>query len=117
MGRYRLLTGKHVQGRGDAKVWYKPGSIVESKVNLIERFGPKFGLVESGEVSTPVATREPTVATDVAQREELERLSNKELREFAESEKIDVSTCSRKEEYVNAILAALGERGVAHVPH
>lgn len=102
MTRYRVLAGKHVH----KKTWYGPGDVVESDVNLIERFGAsKFALVDAGEGKAVATADRPD------QRKELEALSNKELREFAESEEIDVSTCSRKDEYVNAILAALDERG------
>jgi hypothetical protein len=102
MAKYRVLAGKHIQG----KTWYGPGDVVESRADLIEKFGAsKFALVEGGG-GNAVATVDRQ-----DQRKELESLSVKELREFAESEEIDVTTCSRKDEYVNAILAAFNERG------
>lgn len=67
MAKYRLLAGQHIQADKDGNsVTFTRGQVVESDVNLVERFGfTKFALIEGSggeEGDVQSATGNPTLA-------------------------------------------------------
>lgn len=104
--RYQLLAGTHTQDHPDGpdpvtgkrrSVRYEArdpkNNIVESEINLAERWPEKFRLVDERQSMQVVKP--------------LESMTVGELRAYAEQADIDLGTAVKKEEIVNTIRAAL----------
>lgn len=120
MTRYKIVRGVHVDRAGRHTAQDNP--YVESEQNLLKRYPGRFVLAP--ESSPAQVAPSPNVAQAAAQAFEqavtsgvtepppdlevdLERMSVKQLREFAAQHDIDVTDCNGKQEHLNVIRAAL----------
>lgn len=122
--RFRLLRGKHSQsvpdpnGRKDANgnimltaernldgtiKLYQPGDVIETNKDLVELFNRpgaiKFERLEKADgpipgSSTPTAKQPP----------KFYQMTDKELREYAAAEEIDISQCKNKDEVLKLLV-------------
>lgn len=123
---------KQPDGR-PVEVMYKAGDVVESEIDLVERFGDKFQRVEENPRYVPAepetaeqiearikadqarlaAMRQapnPNAVADAARAgfkgDTLDKMSDKELRSLAGDEEIDVSKCKTRDDLLKTIRAA-----------
>ena len=109
--RFKVLRGSHTDGdphQGTSKV-YNRGDIVTSDIDLAKVFG-RNKFMNLNELEDPRANSGTvnTATVTVPTKESLSKMTNKELRALAEEEEIDVTTCTSKEELINAITSGLG---------
>lgn len=117
-GLYRVLQGMHVEdGPLDANgektdIVYGVGGIVESEIDLCERFNGqgsafhKFERVTPNPNYIPATKLVPTGISSVV-TSTLENMTISELKKFAESEEIDLKEAKTKEEALKIIKAIL----------
>lgn len=89
MPKFKLVVGSHVKDQtADAsEAFYKPGDIIESKLDLVKAFGSdKFELVEE---SLESKFKAMTVA---------------QLKEFATEQTVDVPDNTKKDDIIKLLL-------------
>lgn len=116
MAKYKILRGSHAAGHGADLRTYKRGEIIETPKNLEKLFGKdKFQRIRPNEDAEDAPAAPPAEApAAVAVVDEdpygLQKMTKKQLLEFAQTEGIEVSdTAMKKDEILNEILAVLGE--------
>lgn len=105
---FKVLRGSHSEGRGSSRKLYSRGDVIQTERELDKQFGrEKFERLET----TTVAVKEsPAPAKDDEDEFGLNRMTKKELLEFARSEEIDIpADAMRKDEILNCIKAVLEE--------
>lgn len=95
MSKFKVLRGLHTVGRGKDMVTYGPGEkagdVVESSVDLVERFGPqKFCRLDA-----------------MGPTDNFDGMSLSALQEYAAEHEIDISGAKLKREVVATIRRAL----------
>lgn len=112
MNRYRLLVGGHSDENGTYHAQHKDVSkrYVRTELDLVKKFGrEKFRQVDDQEAEAEIAEVEEN-GEGVHTNEELENMSAKELKKYAETLEIPVDGLNRKEDLIRAIKSA--ESGV-----
>lgn len=107
--------GTHIQIDPDTGLRrkYRGDEIIKSPVRLDKKFGSKFLRVDDGideEEELHLKKTAPATEGTNGLTEELSEMTVAELRAYAATEEIDVSDCSKKDELVNTIQAALDQR-------
>lgn len=128
-GRFKLVAGRHVTwdpksrpltaeelaaGKKRLEHHYKVGDIVESEVDLVERYGPaKFERVRfvnhdsAGHAHSGPAQGSPTVGQIMKQAwtfDELNSMTVSDLRALASEEEIDLKWAKSKEDIIKVIM-------------
>lgn len=103
---YKLLRGRHVEGRGDDRKTYKRSDRITTDKDLLKfnkpGIAPKFELLSIGrEDAEETGEAAPSLANDA-----LEDLTVAQLRHIAEEEEIDLGGAARKDEIIARIRAA-----------
>lgn len=117
--QFEVLHGCHSEGKDEhgKPILYRKGDTVNTNTDLRCMNGPnsiKFRLVStagdevnSPEVPTPPVPAPPQVSDTLAtEREVYEEMTVADLRNYAESEEIDITGAKTKKELVDAIMAA-----------
>lgn len=103
MAVYKLLRGMHAEGRGTERRIYKRGALVESDVNLEERFGSekfrKMGESKKRAVREEPEDDEPEDDED----DDLEGMTVLQLKELAENEEINIEGLKVKADIIDRI--------------
>ena len=122
MPRFRLLMGRHSEGKGsDGKTLpqpkiYVPGDIIDSPVDLTKFNGPNANKFERVMDDPPVSRQAATVPASTAPQagkppprpasKELESMTEQELRQLAEDVEVDVKSARNKADLVKVLKAA-----------
>ena len=111
MARYRVLRSTHADANGT----HKRGDVVESDIDLAERFGANkfeklppdkvFNPLSKAEVVAQAAAASPAPPTAVPYtEEELRSLTVADLRELAEDAEIELPSNAKKDEIISTLL-------------
>jgi len=101
MYQFELIAGRHVDEKGTK---YQRGDRISSNVELDKRFGSnKFRRIQPEQGGGTATVQAEPEQDDWESELDLERMSVRELRVFAEQEEIDLEGCTRKAQIVERI--------------
>ena len=105
--KFELLSGIHAHGHGETRRIYMPGAVIESDVDLAQRFNTPGSVRFRPVVEEPATASDPTPAATNSTTKAFESMTLAELREMAEAEELEISPKATKVELIAKLSAAM----------